>query len=393
MSEQAAMDLATVLLEDAIKTADEESENFSLQLDVALCLLERERAGGPPGDPTAYLGRAIEIIRGREETGPWIYGGAAQLGWVANTLVRRGLLKALNAEWIDEYVLSSARDYPESLDVDLLQGVIGLGVYGLSTPSPSAREAITAAVVDVIGKRADSDQDGMFLRRSSPYRASLGRGYVLGQRDLGVAHGTMGVAAYLAMVARSGLSPAPQALELLTPMARWLLAMAVPDDETTVFGAIAESRWHPTRSAWCYGDPGSSIALALVAESLQEQELKSACEEHALRAATAAAGRPSERSGVTDASVCHGAAGLCYFGRKWSQTFDLDSMGYAQEWYSWIEQRRIGGRLSYLKPTGQVQDASFLEGDCGTAAVLFYLASGKAPLWEELLLMARPEDV
>jgi hypothetical protein len=83
---------------------------------------------------------------------------------------------------------------------------------------------------------------------------------------------------------------------------------------------------------------------------------------------------------------------LAYFGRKWSEKFELDSVGYVKEWYSWIEQQRIGGQLTYLKPSGQVQDASFLEGDCGTAAVLFYLASGQAPLWEELLLMAPPED-
>jgi len=386
------MDLGTVLLEDAVKAADD-SEDFSLQLDVALCLVERERAGGPAGNPAAYLGRAIELIRNLEETGPWIYGGAAHLGWLADTLVRRGLVKAVNAGWIDDYVLSSARDYPQDMDVDFPQGIIGLGVYGLRCPSPSAREAITGAVVEVIGRRADSDDDGLFLRQSSTYRAGLGRGYVLGHRDLGVAHGTMGVAAYLAMVARSGLSCAPQALKLLTPMAAWLLAMSIPEDDTAVFGAIAESRWHPTRSAWCYGDPGSSVAMALVAESLEDQQLASACTDHAVRAAVAAAGRPSARSGVTDASICHGAGGLCYFGRKWSQTFDLDTVGYAHEWYEWIEQRRIGGQLSYLKIDGMVQDASFLEGDCGTAAALFYLASGTKPLWEELLLMAPPGEV
>ena len=391
MGEQTAMDLGTVVLEDAIKAADE-SEDFTLHLDVALCLLERERAGGPSGEPAAYLGRAVEIIRTREETGPWLYGGAAHLGWLAAVLVRHGLVRAMKADWIDDYVLSTARDYPQALDVDFPQGILGLGMYGFRSPAPSAREAIAAAVVDVIGQRADSDEEGLFLRQANHYRASLGRGYVLGHRDLGVAHGTMGVAAYLAMVARSGLNCAPQALGLLTPMARWLLSMAIPDDDTAVFGAIAESRWHPTRSAWCYGDPGSSIALALVAESLEDRQLASACHDHAVRAAAAAHARPGDRSGVTDASMCHGAAGLCYFGRKWSETFDLDSIGYAHAWHSWIEQRRIGGRLSYLKPAGPVQDASFLEGDCGTAAALFYLASGKAPLWEELLLMARPED-
>lgn len=385
------MDLGEVLLQDAVKVA-EESDNFSLQLDVGLCLLEHERAGGLPGNPAAYLARAIEIVRGHEQIGPWVYGGAAHLGWLAGMLVRRGLVKAVNADWIDDYVLSTAREYPDTLDVDFPQGILGLGLYGLRSSSPAAREAITTTVVDVIGNRADGDDKGLFLRQSNPYRAQVGPGYVLGHRDLGVAHGTMGVAAYLAMVARSGLGCATQALELMTPMARWLLAMAIPDDDTAVFGAIAESRWHPTRSAWCYGDPGSSVALALVAESLEDQQIASACSNQAGRAATAAAARPGARSGVTDASICHGAAGLAYFGRKWSEKFQIDSVGYVKEWSSWIEQRRIGGKLTYLKPSGQVQDASFLEGDCGTAAVLFYLASGQAPLWEELLLMAPPED-
>lgn len=100
--------------------------------------------------------------------------------------------------------------------------------------------------------------------------------------------------------------------------------------------------------------------------------------------------RLMDRSGVEDACLCHGAVGLCYFGRKWSDLLGLDSLGRAFAWCTWIRERRKEGRLLYRKFGGWGADASFLEGDSGAAAALFYLASGRPPLWEELLLMASP---
>ncbi len=68
----------------------------------------------------------------------------------------------------------------------------------------------------------------------------------------------------------------------------------------------------------------------------------------------------------------------------------MDTGEYTRYWYTWIAERRAQGPPYYRGPVGAVRNASFLEGDCGAAVALFHLASGTVPIWEELLLMARP---
>jgi hypothetical protein len=234
------MRLGATLLDDA-KEAVRDSDKFGLHLDVALCLLEQERAGDPREDPLPYLARAIELARAEGALGPWLYGGAAHLGWLAARLGEQRNVAVANIGWIDDYVVSWAEQYPADLDIDLPQGILGLGLYGLAQPSPIIAEKINGAVVALIGERADRDPAGTFIRRSNPRRAELNDAYVLGHRDLGVAHGNMGLAAYLAMVARSGLGCADRAGELLAEVARWLLSVAVPDEDGSgVFRTTAE---------------------------------------------------------------------------------------------------------------------------------------------------------
>ncbi len=155
---------------------------------------------------------------------------------------------------------------------------------------------MTTAVVTVIGSRAE---DGRFIRRANPRRVAVSPGYVLGRRDLGVAHGAPGVIAYLAAVARSGLASA-SARRLLDPMARWLPAMTIADDDQAVFGVTAERHWQSTRSAWCYGDPGAAVALSLIDAALRDDDpqLSEHCRAYAHRAAAASIARPVTHAGV-----------------------------------------------------------------------------------------------
>ncbi|HEY1623286.1 MAG TPA: lanthionine synthetase LanC family protein [Streptosporangiaceae bacterium] len=391
MTERETVVLAGVLLADAMEEA-KASDDFGLPLDVAMCLIDQQHAGGEPaGDPVRFLAQAAEVARGQKWVPPWLYGGVARMGWLAAQMVERGLLSTRNSGRIDDFVIAWAERYPEFLDVDLPAGILGLGVYGLAHPDRSIRETISRIVLGVISERTDSDEHGIFVRRVNTSRAQASPDYVIGDRDLGVAHGNMGVAAYLAFVRRSGLACADQALALLTPLSRWLLSMAIPGGENDpVYGVVAERYPQPAHIAWCYGDPGSSVALSLIAGALDDGALAERCRSTASRAAAASLARQADPAGIADCTLCHGAAGLTYFGRKWSAERGLDGLGHARRWAGYIQRKRRAGRLSYPGLGELAPNGSFLDGDCGVASALFYLVSDQPPLWEPLLLMAPP---
>ncbi len=100
-----------MLLDDALALGGA-SDDFAMHLDLDLGLLERQRAGGPAGNPTEYLANAVALIRARADVGPWAFGGAARLGWVAGRLAEHGAIKPVNAGWIDDFVIASAEAYP-----------------------------------------------------------------------------------------------------------------------------------------------------------------------------------------------------------------------------------------------------------------------------------------
>ena len=127
----------------------------------------------------------------------------------------------------------------------------------------------------------------------------------VGNCNLGVAHGAPGVVALLGQACAVGISAAEP---LLADAVRWILARRVPGAR----GSEVPGWWLPNdsptggRTAWCYGDLGVAGALLVAAKCARNAAWKRAAVDLAL----AAAMRPPEETGVVDAGLCHGAAGL-----------------------------------------------------------------------------------
>jgi hypothetical protein len=103
--------------------------------------------------------------------------------------------------------------------------------------------------------------------------------------------------------------------------------------------------------------------------------------------ATAAITREPAMARVTDPCLCHGAAGLVWFGRRAGSDFALhDTEPYTENWFGYLRDTRAEGKLRYLAPGGLRPDSSFLEGDLGVALACLYLAKGGSPEWQQRLL-------
>lgn len=362
---------------------------FTHLLDQALLCLELRRALGEDcgaADPRQVFRQAMAALGREPAAGPWLYRGAAQAGWLAVQLAQETAVgpdtRVAGLARIDALVLDWLLDYPDTADVDLPRGVLGLGVYGLAHPDPVVRETVVGGVLDVLGRRVERDGAGVFIRLAdTPERRGDGSARC---RIVGVAHGTAGLVGLLSHVVLAGADQADRARSLLAEALPWLLAQRLAD-APGLFPHRVESAPAPARPTWCSGDLGIGLVLPLAAAASGAVEALTTADD----VAASLARRPAADCGVVDACLCHGAAGLCWYGhRRHAETGDPAGAAMARYWAEWVAAKRADGPLRYFGPRGMVPDPSFLEGDTGIALVLLQAVVGGPACWEQLVLAA-----
>jgi hypothetical protein len=147
-----------------------------------------------------------------------------------------------------------------------------------------------------------------------------------------------------------------------------------------------------SRLAWCYGDLSIAVVLLNAARALEEP----LWERTAREIGTKAAARTFEQSGVQDAGLCHGAAGVAHlFNRLYQATGDDGMLSAARRWIDHTlalrsDERGVGGFAAMQTRGPQAgqwaDDASFLEGAIGVALALTAATCGITPDWDRLLL-------
>ena len=355
---------------------------FASCFDLALASMEFSTATGADHPALPWFRQGMDLLRGAKRVEPWLYGGAAHAGWTAVQLSRGYGLDVSGLTAFDALILGWIENYPADRTVDLPMGLLGLGVYGLIHPVEATREKFTSAVLDLIEDRAERADGGLFLRSAPARAAEHPAASIISHCDLGVAHGNAGLVSYLASVVLAGLSSADRAESMLRGAVSWLLRQRV-DLDGSVFPQAVESRYVPARSAWCYGDPGIALALAVAARATGFADAAGAARE----AAAAAIDRAPAMARVTDPCLCHGAAGLVWFGRRAGSDFALHGVeSYTDHWFGYLRDARGEGALRYLAPGGLRPDSSFLEGDLGVALACLFLAKGGSPEWQQRLL-------
>jgi hypothetical protein len=325
-----------------------------------------------------------------------LYSGLTGVGWALTHLQSR--LPGLDGEddlgEIDDVLLRHLDQSPWPDDYDLISGLVGFGVYALERLPRPAAMACLQRVIDRLAETAEHRAEGITWWTDPAWlpadtRAQSPRGYY----NLGLAHGVPGVIALLGQACAAEVAVA-RARPLLEGAVRWLLAQQGPGG----FAALVEpgAAEKPARLAWCYGDPGVAAALLWAARCVAEP----AWEREALAIARRAAQRPPEQSGVVDAGLCHGAAGL---GHLFNRMFQATGQPWlAEAARSWLE-RALAMRRPGRGPGGYaawqlgddgvrtwVPDAGLLTGAVGIALALLAATTAIEPAWDRMLLAAIP---
>jgi lantibiotic modifying enzyme len=381
---------------------------------------------------------------------PGLFQGFTSIAWTVEHLRDRS--EEDPGDEIDAALLDLLATSPWRDDYDLAAGLAGFGVYALERwPAPTAA-ACLARVCERLAESAVPQEVGLaWLTPDESLHPRERQGYPHGMVNLGVAHGVPGVLPVLAQAAAAlgnappppsapppapgttapplgaaspSLGATPPALGATAPAlgatapalgtppptlgtahpARALLAAAVagllhrrlPAGGESVFptawGPAAEPA--PARTAWCYGDPGIAAALWLAARAAGEP----AWEAEALHLARTAARRAPERSGVRDACLCHGAAGLGHlFNRLGQATGDPELLAAARAWLARALDLREPGRgvagfVTWGPDAAERMDwrddPSLLTGAAGVGLALLAAATAVEPAWDRFLLLS-----
>jgi class I lanthipeptide synthase len=357
--------------------------------------LDQARPDAGYGDLAAErLERAIDRLASTFHR-PGLYQGYLSIAWTVEHLRDREDPEDPNEE-IDRSLLELLARTPWRDDYDLTSGLAGLGAYALERwPTPLAVPCLTR-VCERLAELAVPQEVGLAWPTAEHNLFPQDRlRYPHGKIDLGVAHGVPGLLPVLAQAAALGAAPAT-ARELLHGAVAWLLSRQLPAGGESVFadGWGPGAELQPARAAWCYGDPGIATTLWLAGCVAGEP----AWQAEALDLARGAARRPPGTSGVRDACLCHGAAGLGHlFNRLYQLTGEVDLLAAARFWIGralelWDPGRGVAGFVTWGPDAsgemGWRDDPSLLTGAAGVGLALLAATTPGEPAWDRFLLLS-----
>jgi len=325
----------------------------------------------------------------------------------------------LNAE-IDNSLESILRDSaPWQGPYDLGDGLAGLTVYAVERmPRPSARRLLIG-LLDRFEETCERRGGGIVWRSRADWvvprararltkvptgqRASTGRvgrtGYRLTYPDwnLGVANGMAGVIGALGAIHVAGVAT-ERTRRLLEGVVQWLLGQKLGDSTSYFPGLIREGESpSPARTAWCYGDPGVASAILMAARAVGNAVWK----REAVRIGLCAARRPASQTGVVDAGLCHGSAGLGHVFHRLYRATNEPRFGRASRlWFTHtLAQRRsgrpLGGFLAwnegYSRPPLWRSLPGFIRGVSGITLALLAAVDQTEPEWDRVMLLSIKE--
>lgn len=327
---------------------------------------------------------------------PSFFSGITGLAWTVQHLraiADPGLVESIDD--VEAALVSALDDEPHPIAFDLTNGLVGLGIFALERGESPRSLAALGRMVDWLEAGAEASVDGVSWRAGpeSLDAKSLVE-FPEGCHYTGVAHGTAGVAGFLAGLVEAGVER-ERARHLLGGALHWVLAQQQEGVGALFpFQSIGRGTRPPSRSAWCTGGPGISLMLWRAGRAAGV----ASWEASGIALARDAMRRPMEEMGVRDACFCHGTAGLGHLYTRWYHaTGDERFRDEAVTWFrrTFDEQRAgegIAGYSAVNVPRGRREAATgILFGAAGIGLSLLAATSTVVPRWDAAFLLSAPD--
>ncbi|MFJ8806079.1 lanthionine synthetase C family protein [Streptomyces sp. NPDC102490] len=278
---------------------------------------------------------------------------------------------------------------PRLREYDLISGLTGLGAYLLHRGRDNVLNHVLRYLVRLLTGPLTIDGHRVpgWWAATDP-RDAVGTGrFAHGHANFGIAHGVAGPLALLALARRAGHTVDGQGDALAEGIAH-LTAWAQPFDNGSIgwpellpldaYRKGPEPAAAPGRPSWCYGTPGITRALQLAALALHDDTARHLAERTAFQAVTDF----RQTCQITEASVCHGWAGLLLATDRIASDAALpDLTGELPGLHARLE--------SAMARAETPEDAGLLTGNAGVRLTQYTLNTSR-PLdlgWETCLLL------
>ncbi|GGZ05886.1 lanthionine synthetase LanC family protein [Streptomyces poonensis] len=279
---------------------------------LGIALLDIER-----GDLTAARRHLAQGIAHGVSTGgnASLFHGAPALEFVlaraghAGPDIREVVDRVVDARLVAARRRQSSGALPDLTEWDHIRGLAGLGALLLTRPVPSTR--LTDVLLYLVSLSQPVYSQG---KRLPGWWSAVGPGgeeMAGGHSNNGMAHGIAGPLSVLSLAARHDVL-VPGQHEAIEVFARWLDRYGGHYWTTRAHLDAAEPpEPGPARPSWCYGRPGIARAQQLAALALGDRARRQRAEDTVVRTLT----DPAHLARITDATLCHGWAGLVTLAR------------------------------------------------------------------------------
>ena len=277
------------------------------------------------------------------------------------------------------------RERPRPAEYDLLHGLTGLGVYlARRDPNGEALHRVLRYLVRLTDPLTSEGETlpGWWVRLGpthTPDPAFISGGH----GNLGMAHGITGPLTFLSRCLQGGIT-VPGQQEAVGRICDWLDELRQDTDSGPWWPkwvTLAEQRDRAVnqpgagRPSWCYGTPGIAFAqqqAGIVLGDLGRQRL---AEDAFLRCLA----DPTQLAEITDAGLCHGAAGLLRTLRRTAQQAENPDAFTTH----------LPALLDLLDTRQSTGDGGLLDGTTGPALARLAEQAGGRPScdWEACLLL------
>jgi hypothetical protein len=356
-----------------------------------------------------FLASAVRGAERAQGLSPGIFGGVSGLAFAAWSLARGGTRYQRLLESLEEALVPQTMQLAERVarrngmpvsEFDLISGLAGIGAYLLCRRHrPAVADALDATLRSLVALTVDG---GVTPRWHTPARfmadTSMADHHPYGNLNCGLAHGIPGPLALMALAYRDG-ALVPGLADALHQAATWLVDHRTYDDWgmgwPTAVPLNADGLADPTvtaepsRTAWCYGNPGVARALWLASDALDDAAMGGL----AVEAMEAVFRRPVPLRRIDSPTFCHGMAGVLQITLRFARDTGLPSFASAagtltQQLLDQHEPDRLLGYYS-LEPGGnRVDQPGLLDGSPGVVLALLAAAGPAEPFWDRLFLLA-----
>jgi hypothetical protein len=331
-----------------------------------------------------------------------LFGGLTGLAFAANSVSRQGTRYGRLLTELDNAITkvaagagSTMAQSPRGLPFrafDIVSGTVGVGAYLLRRQDEIALPTVLTGLVALCGEDnglPNWHTPAAVVTPGTPMAEDFPEGVL----NCGLAHGIPGPLALLALAEQAGIS-VPGQREAIERVVRWLIAARVDDEWGPSWPSgvpmSGAKNVHPTHNAWCYGSSGVARSLWLAGDALDDDSVRSL----AIDSMAAVYHRPPTARRIDRSpGLCHGVAGVLQISLRFEQDTGEDVFAAAATKFTEMllghyDPDRQFGYGSLVEDGSLSDEPGLLDGAAGVALALLAAATGVAPDWDRMLLLA-----